>query len=107
MCDIIHRRQYDIRIRPDPLFKMSKDFKLQEKLLGVIHGLTTSVIRSKKREYDKKNEDDSHLRVENQKELEDERKSKNANETTTSNQKMRYVRDDLDEIDENDVGESR
>ncbi|XP_043267856.1 cytochrome P450 4g15-like [Venturia canescens] len=106
MCDIIHRRQYDIRIRPDSLFTMSKDFKLQEKLLSIIHGLTSSVIRSRKREYEEKGTD-NFPEEQREMELKGNSNSENINETKANNEKMRYVRDDLDEIDENDVGEKR
>lgn len=97
MCDIIHRRQYDIRLRLDTFFKYTSDFKAQEKLLGVIHGLTNGVIRTKKQEYLEKG-DESLLQDHRQE------KGKIRNDGKPSEENMRYVRDDLDEIDENDVG---
>ncbi|KZC12318.1 Cytochrome P450 4g1 [Dufourea novaeangliae] len=66
MCDIIHRRQYNVNLRFDFLFKFSRYAKKQERLLNIIHSLTSKVIRKKKAESD-----------------------------------------DLDDIDDNDVGEKK
>ena len=95
MCDIIHRRQYDVRLRFDSLFKFSSDFKLQEKLLGIIHSLTSSVIRMKKQEYLEKGDESLP---------EDQRQIKVGTVPKPNEPNMKYVRDDLDEIDESDVG---
>lgn len=43
MCDILHLRHTKIWLRPDLLFNFTKYGKVQEKLLGTIHGLTRKV----------------------------------------------------------------
>ncbi|CAH0721599.1 unnamed protein product, partial [Brenthis ino] len=51
MCDILHMRHAKIWLRPDLLFNFTQYAKIQNKLLDVIHGLTTKVIRRKKEEF--------------------------------------------------------
>lgn len=68
--------------------------------MSIIHGLTSGVIKQKRQEYADKGE----LAL-----PEEFRNGKTPNltkaENDTLNQsKMRYARDDLDDIDENDVG---
>ncbi|XP_072941640.1 cytochrome P450 4g15 [Epargyreus clarus] len=51
MCDILHLRHTKIWLRPDLLFNFTQYAKVQNKLLDVIHGLTTKVIKRKKQEF--------------------------------------------------------
>lgn len=48
MCDILHVRHRSLLLRANWIFNLTKYAKEQMKLLGVIHGLTTKVIRNKK-----------------------------------------------------------
>ncbi|KAL0268132.1 UNVERIFIED_CONTAM: hypothetical protein PYX00_010193 [Menopon gallinae] len=48
MCDIIHKRTYQVWLRFDALFRFSQYSKIQQQLLNTIHSLTNSVIREKK-----------------------------------------------------------
>lgn len=50
MCDILHLRHTKIWMRPDIIFNMTKYAKNQTKLLDIIHGLTTRVIKKKREE---------------------------------------------------------
>lgn len=108
LCQIIHQRHYDILLRLDATFKFTNFAKQEVKLLNTIHGLTTRVIRKRKAEYaakgqlslaekEKQKEEELKKIIENVKT--DEKKSTYTN--------LHYVRDDLDEIDENDVGEKK
>lgn len=88
-------------LRIDQLFKFSKYASKQEELLNTIHSLTGGVIKTKKQEYEEKGE----LAY-----PEEYRTQKNTSNSKDEMEKlkestMRYARDDLDEIDENDVGE--
>ncbi|XP_057340862.1 cytochrome P450 4g15-like [Microplitis mediator] len=103
LCNIVHQRQYNIMLRIDQLFKFSKYASKQEELLNTIHSLTGGVIKTKKQEYEEKGE----LAY-----PEEYRTQKNTSNSKDEIEKlkestMRYARDDLDEIDENDVGEKR
>ncbi|KAM3968140.1 cytochrome P450 4g15 [Aphomia sociella] len=51
MCDILHLRHTKIWLRPEILFNFTQYAKSQEKLLGIIHGLTKRVIKKKKEEF--------------------------------------------------------
>ncbi|KAJ1527848.1 hypothetical protein ONE63_007788 [Megalurothrips usitatus] len=51
MCDILHMRHTRFWLYPDLLFRLSKHFGEQTRLLGIIHGLTKRVIQSKKAEF--------------------------------------------------------
>ncbi|XP_069674683.1 cytochrome P450 4g15-like [Periplaneta americana] len=93
MCNILHLRQSKIWLRPDWLFGLTKYGKQQDNLLGIIHGLTKKVIKRKKEEIKKGNKKyiDSSVSVEDKNVL-------------TAN---KGLRDDLDEQDENDVGQKK
>ncbi|XP_043507993.1 cytochrome P450 4g15-like [Frieseomelitta varia] len=108
MCDIIHRRTYNAVLRVDFLFKFSQYAKEQLNSLNVIHSLTSRVIKKKKEDIYKKicsNIEDKQ--TEKSKKTTASAKS----DTNISDQhkggQQYYVRDDLDEIDENDVGEKK
>ncbi|XP_015595061.1 cytochrome P450 4g15 [Cephus cinctus] len=111
MCDIIHRRQYDLTLRIDALFKFTNFAKQQKKLLNIIHGLTSRVIDKRKEEYLEGNET---TEVEDEKRVQEKVVDKDVTnekgEKHRKAQSMPYIRDDLDEIDEsedNDVGEKK
>lgn len=88
-------------LRIDPFFKFTSFATKQEQLLSIIHNLTRNVIKQKKQEFADKGE----LSL-----PEVYATGKNIEAPTVNigsenkNSNMRYVRDDLDEIDENDVG---
>ncbi|XP_016948708.1 cytochrome P450 4g15 [Drosophila biarmipes] len=48
MCDILHARHRSIFLRNEFVFTLTRYYKEQGRLLSIIHGLTTKVIRSKK-----------------------------------------------------------
>ncbi|XP_067006187.2 cytochrome P450 4g15 [Anabrus simplex] len=94
MCDILHLRHTKLWLRPNLLFKMSGLSKVQGKLLEVIHGLTRKVV--KKRKEDVKDGITSHIE-----EIAAPIPKKGLDGPVTA------PRDDLDEQDENDVGEKK
>ncbi|KMQ83946.1 cytochrome p450 4g44, partial [Lasius niger] len=107
MSDILHRRHYDISLRPDIIFKFTKFAKKQEKLLNIIHTLTNGVIREKSKDIEEK--DQQQKEVQNSKPMESLNATKNEeiDKNATKYTKLHYVRDDLDDIDENDVSEKK
>lgn len=103
MCDVLHQRQIKFWLYPDLIFGISNLKKIQNELLSVIHGLTRSVIKSKKQIFDddfKKGKLPSPTLQEviNRK---DEFKDDKCLEQNDN------LIDDLDIQDENDVGEKR
>lgn len=109
MCDILHQRHYKFWLRFDALFKYTKYFLQQTKLLGIIHGLTNKVIKSKKETY-----------LENKAKgiipptLESLTKTPDVDTDILSNTDksladtvFKGYRDDLDFNDENDIGEKK
>ncbi|GBP66542.1 Cytochrome P450 4g15 [Eumeta japonica] len=104
MCDIVHQRHYKFWLRFDFMFKLSPFFKLQTKLLNIIHGLTNKVIKSKKEIY-LKNKAKGIIPPT----LEDllstpESKDDVINTQTFADAVFKGYRDDLDLNDENDIG---
>lgn len=53
MCDILHLRMRKLWLRSDSIFKFSSLSGEQDRLLGIIHGLTKRVIKSKKEAFKK------------------------------------------------------
>ncbi|XP_012279963.1 cytochrome P450 4g15 [Orussus abietinus] len=106
MCDIIHRRQYNVILRTSALFKCTSLSKKQDKLLGIIHGLTSSVIGKRKAEFLERQEklDEGKSIMAKNEGSNQENLDKSAKEPKI---RSPYIRDDLDEIDENDVGEKK
>lgn len=100
----MHRRHYDVSLRVDQLFKLSRLAKVQQKLLNTVHSLTENVIEVKWKDIEEKQKRETHDNKIETKQFvkETEEKSDTANYT-----KLHYVRDDLDDIDENDVGEKK
>lgn len=100
MCNIIHQRQYNFLLRTDALFQFTAFAKQQLKFLDTIHSLTSRVI--KKRKAESGIEKISSPVVDSV--LHEIKKDSMSNGKSKQETKMKYVRDDLDEIDENDVG---
>lgn len=100
LCDIIHRRQYSMDLRYDLFFNLSGTSKEQSKLLDIIHGLSTSVVNRRKAEVK-----EIGLESHKQKQATEKVETK-VTEKDKSTVQLHYVKDDLDELD-NDVGEKR
>ncbi|KRT83139.1 cytochrome P450, partial [Oryctes borbonicus] len=103
MCSIIHQRSYKPWLRFDSLFKQTKYRTEHDKLLGIIHNLTNKAV-----DYRRKN----HLQkktevVETKTLLVREEKQKIVMDKIQGYNNGTAVRDDLDENDENDVGEKK
>ncbi|XP_061402880.1 cytochrome P450 4g1-like [Musca vetustissima] len=91
MCDIIHKRQLKIYYRLDSLFQFSKLNDKSHNLLNTILNMTRKVVDERQKNFNA----DARAIVENVTEAE-ARKQKA--------KKTEGLRDDLDDIDENDVG---
>lgn len=104
MCDILHARQVKIHLRMDPLFNMTKIKREQERLLGIIHGLTRKVVKQKKAIFEK-NYAEGKLPTPSLSEIIG-KKEEPAEEVPLISQGS-MLRDDLDFNDENDIGEKR
>lgn len=103
MCDILHARHVKVYLRFDALFNMTKIKERQEQLLNTIHGLTKRVIKEKKKLFEQ-NYKEGNVPTPSLSEIianDYVVPSKPAAKTTEG------LRDDLDDIDENDVGEYR
>ncbi|XP_031828764.1 cytochrome P450 4g15-like [Nomia melanderi] len=107
MCDIIHRRQYNVNLRYDFLFKFSQYAKQQEQLLDIIHSLTSNVIRKRKESAYKEicTNIEDFRKPSQDKDTSQNRDSSPKEEVEGT--KIHYARDDLDEQDDNDVGEKK
>ncbi|XP_026468846.1 cytochrome P450 4g15-like [Ctenocephalides felis] len=105
MCEILHLRHYKLWLRFDTIFNWTNFAKKQEQLLGIIHGLTSKVLKLKKEEFIQ-NSIDGKYSPDYFKKITAETERENARELNT-NQPKTGLRDDLDDIDENDVGEKR
>lgn len=108
MCDILHSRQMKIHLRMDPIFNMTKTKKEQERLLGIIHGLTRKVVKQKKELFEK-NLAEGKLPSPSLSEIigKEEEHSPTKTEEPVVISQGSMLRDDLDAIDENDIGEKR
>lgn len=110
MCNIIHQRQYSLLLRFDTFFKFTNFAEQQKKLLKTIHGLTMQVIRQKKEESMSKDILNFIEKNQDKEESQSTKVTKDVEENTIGSEKhmkLHYVKDDLDEIDENGVGEKR
>lgn len=104
MCDILHLRMRNLWLRSDSIFKMTSHSGEQEKLLGIIHGLTKRVIKSKKEAFKKGTRGSlatTNIRTENSK-----------TGASTSVEGLSFgqssgLKDDLDVDDHNDIGEKK
>ncbi|KAJ8976568.1 hypothetical protein NQ317_016362, partial [Molorchus minor] len=104
MCNILHLRHYKMWLRPDFIFKFTKMCAEQSYHLNVIHSLTKQVIKRQKEKFFKGEKKGAQSLYQK------------ALKSTTYNERegiveetapFNYIRDDLDENDENDVGEKR
>lgn len=100
MCDILHARHVKVYLRFDSIFNMTKIKERQEKLLNTIHGLTKRVIKEKKRLFEKHLEE-GKVPTPSLSEI----IASDYVDTVKAPKKVEGLRDDLDDIDENDVGE--
>ncbi|RVE48931.1 hypothetical protein evm_006393 [Chilo suppressalis] len=109
MCDILHQRHYKWWLRPECIFKFSSLSKKQAELLNIIHGLTNQVIKSKKEEYNLNKAKGIIRPTIEELTRESNGCSDNESENNTKNTENLFsgYRDDLDFIDENDVGEKK
>ncbi|XP_071631394.1 cytochrome P450 4g15-like [Temnothorax longispinosus] len=108
LSDIIHRRHYNILLRYDMLFKYSKLAKVQEKLLRIVHTLTEHVIKEKAKDFEEKLVKDQQVKeAQNGKPMEKSNSTENTKNAKNKAANMHNVRDDLNDIDENDVGEKK
>nr|AEK25132.1 cytochrome p450 family 4 subfamily G [Chironomus riparius] len=109
MCDILHRRQFKIFSRFEPFFTLTGMKEQQKKFLGIIHGMTQRVLNEKKAVFDK-NLSEGNLPSPSLQEI---IKSDASVDQAIKKAKAKAqnldagLRDDLDDIDENDVGEKR
>ncbi|KAJ9601167.1 hypothetical protein L9F63_000687 [Diploptera punctata] len=93
MCNILHLRQSKFWLRPEWLFNMTKYGKEQVDLLGIIHGLTKKVVKKKKEEFNAGNKRYIESSITPEEKV-----------VTTP---VKGLRDDLDEQDENDIGQKK
>lgn len=108
LCEILHLRHAKIWLRPDLLFNMTSYGKIQQKLIGTIHGLTRKVIKQKKANFE------LGIRGSTAEVPEDLQSSKHTDETTKvktvveglSFGQSAGLKDDLD-VDDNDIGEKK
>ncbi|XP_012536641.1 cytochrome P450 4g15 [Monomorium pharaonis] len=109
MSDVLHRRHYDVSLRYDTFFKFSKWAKIQKKLLKTIHTLTEHVIKEKSVDFEEKLANRQQLKeVQNSKPSENLQSNATKNtESNADNYNNYYAKDDLDDINENDVGEKK
>ncbi|XP_005176357.1 cytochrome P450 4g1-like [Musca domestica] len=91
MCDVIHKRQLKVFYRLDAMFKFSKLHEKGHKMLTTILDMTRRVVEERQMNFNA----DSRAIFENDAEV-----AKRKEETI----KAEGLRDDLDDIDENDVG---
>ncbi|CAD7091338.1 unnamed protein product [Hermetia illucens] len=103
MCDIIHKRTYHLLYRWDTFFNLTSLRKQEERLLGIIHGLTKRVIKIKKEIYEKTYVGGAAPHPSLAEIIAEDAKDLNTKKPAV----ITGLRDDLDEIDENDVGEKR
>lgn len=110
MCDILHVRHRSLLLRADWIFNLSKYAKEQMKLLGVIHGLTTKVIRNKKAAF-KTGARGSLARTNIQTQEATTNQSNNTKDTSVEGLSFGQsagLRDDLDvDNDQEDIGEKK
>ncbi|XP_055522457.1 cytochrome P450 4g15-like [Wyeomyia smithii] len=104
MCDILHLRQLKIHLRLDPFFNLTSIKREQDRLLGIIHSLTRKVVKQKKEIFEK-NYAEGNLPSPSLSEIIAKQEPKAETIPVISQGSM--LTDDLDAIDENDIGEKR
>ncbi|XP_066253888.1 cytochrome P450 4g1-like isoform X2 [Euwallacea similis] len=104
MCYIVHQRHYNLWLRISFFFRWTKMAKEQTKLLNIIQSLTRRVLKSKKEDYVKRVEKGEHS-IYNEVVAE---AAKNQNDTENERtENYSYIRDDLEDNEENDVGKKK
>ncbi|TDG41824.1 hypothetical protein AWZ03_011753 [Drosophila navojoa] len=93
MCDIIHTRQVKLLYRLDSIYKFTKLREKGDRMMNIILGMTRKVVKDRNENYS----------PESRAIIEDVAEPTPAKQTT----KTEGLRDDLDDIDENDVGAKR
>ncbi|XP_053678240.1 cytochrome P450 4g15-like [Anopheles nili] len=109
MCDILHKRQLKIHLRLDPLFNLTGVKKEQERLLQIIHGLTRKVVREKKQLFERQLAE-GRLPSPSLTEIigkEEKPGEGGLGGSPAFISQGSMLRDDLDDNDENDIGEKR
>lgn len=102
MCDIIHKRTYNILYRWDKFYNKTGLKDEENRLLGIIHGLANRTITMKNELYNKMYKNGAAPSP-SFKEIVAET-AHTAAAKTKSTESTTGLRDDLDDIDENDVG---
>ncbi|XP_014486224.1 PREDICTED: cytochrome P450 4g15-like, partial [Dinoponera quadriceps] len=101
LSEIVHKRQIDMSLQSDLLFRFSKFAKLQQELLHTVHSAARLVIQEKWKDIEEKQFKNKH-------QIEAENLTENAeNGINTINYKMHYARDDLDDIENVDMSEKK
>ncbi|KAI2474059.1 hypothetical protein C4B38_000146 [Diabrotica virgifera virgifera] len=106
MCNILHLRHLKAWLRPDIIFKFTKLSTIQVNLLKVIHDLTDGVIDRKKANYferEKSGEKSLYEQALKTSKIDE----KHGTLIETRDIMSNLLRDDLDENEENDVGEKK
>uniref|UniRef100_A0A1L8E432 Putative cytochrome n=1 Tax=Nyssomyia neivai TaxID=330878 RepID=A0A1L8E432_9DIPT len=106
MCDILHARHMKFYLRFDTIFNWSKFKREQEKLLSIIHGLTKKVIKKKTLIFDE-NMKKGIMPSPSLNEIISQDTYSQPDVKKAPKGETKGLRDDLDEIDENDIGEKR
>lgn len=96
MCDIIHTRQVKLLYRLDSIYKFTKLREKGDRMMDIILGMTRKVVKDRNENY----QPDSQAIIED---ISEPTPAKQA----AANSKTEGLRDDLDDIDENDVGAKR
>uniref|UniRef100_A0A1A9UUN8 Cytochrome P450 n=1 Tax=Glossina austeni TaxID=7395 RepID=A0A1A9UUN8_GLOAU len=94
MCDIIHNRQVKMMYRMDALYRWTNMRQKDNKLMNIILSMTQKVVEERKSNFNA----DERAVID---------KVAAASGKKTIKEKKEGLRDDLDEIDENDVGEKK
>ncbi|KAL5278632.1 hypothetical protein ACFFRR_003330 [Megaselia abdita] len=102
MCDIIHKRTYNILYRWDKFYNKTGLKDEEGRLLGIIHGLANRTITMKNELYNRMYKNGAAPSPSLKEII-----AEDTNTSTKSESKTSGLRDDLDDIDENDVGEKR
>ncbi|KAI2474060.1 hypothetical protein C4B38_000147 [Diabrotica virgifera virgifera] len=106
MCNILHLRHMKFWLRPDTIFNFTKLSNIQVNLLKVIHDLTNGTIKRKKANYfEREKSGEKSLYEQAVKTSQFDEKQGNLIETRDLMSNL--LRDDLDENEENDVGEKK
>lgn len=94
MCDIIHKRQVKLLYRLDSIYKFTKLREKGDRMMDIILGMTSKVVRDRKENF-----------TEESRAIVEEIAPQSSGSGPAA--KKEGLRDDLDDIDENDVGAKR